>query len=78
MRRAPKEGHTYGTHVKTAEDYKAEADAKAEQARAEFNAKIENGTFTREDELEHIRTLESIQTEFADSLIALLESKNPG
>ena len=80
MRRAPGKNHTYGNinRAKTAEELKAEADAKSNAAYLKVSEKIRNGTYTSKDEEEYVSTLTNIMQEFCDSLIALSKSENPG
>ena len=78
MRRAPEKGHTYGRHTRAAEELRKRADKKSKEALAEIEAKIRSGRCTEADEREYIDKLLATQSEFTDSLIALLKSNNPG
>ena len=78
MRRAPKKGHTYGQHTRAAEELKRKADKESKDALAEIEAKIQSGRYTEADKHEYVDKLLATQSEFTDSLIALLKSNNPG
>lgn len=80
MRRAPGKNHSYRdvNRAKTAEELRAEANAKSDAAYRKVSEKIRNGTYTSKDEEEYVSTLTSIMQEFCDSLIALRKSENPG
>ena len=78
MRRAPEKGHTYGRHTRAAEELRKRADKKSKEALAEKKEKIRSGRCTEADEREYVDKLLATQSEFTDSLIALLKSNNPG